>query len=161
MKAVDTLTQHDLEKHRVWRFANNREEWTLKPVTRLPCVDLKNKVASTKLMFADGSVHWGLVGNFDVEDRASNEHFLTVSILHEGRWFHLARYFDHDFSERGPEALAAFFSKSMDEIFPISGSLAGLLAASANDLELIVPAKPSKMLRLEELMAMAVPKPKP
>jgi hypothetical protein len=160
MKAIDRLSQTDLEKHRLWRFVSNRGDFEITPVKKLPCTDLRNKVASTPLKFADGTICWGLVGNFDAEDPQANEHFITLSLLHNGKWFHLARYFDFDYAERGPEAMAAAFAKPIASIFPISGSLEGLVLASPRDLQFSVSAKPSVILTLDKLMEMAVPKPK-
>ena len=45
---------------------------------------------------------------------------VTLRIHRDGAWFDLARYFDPDPVERGPEALAHFLGLPVDEVFPIS-----------------------------------------
>ena len=160
MKAIDKLSQADLEKYRIWRFKSIRGDFEITPVKKLPSPDLRNKVASMPLKFADGTLCWGIVGNFDAENQQANQHFITLSLLHNGTWFHLARYFDFDYAVRGPEALASAFAKPIDRVFPISGSLEGLVVARPENLHFSVAAKPSVILSLDQLMELAVPKPK-
>jgi len=68
---------------------------------------------------ASGDCLWGIVGNLDARNHEMNEHFVTISIERNGRWFHLARYHDADYAETGPQALARFLG------------LAGLLLLAA------------------------------
>jgi hypothetical protein len=61
-----------------------------------------------------------IIGNIDLADPRLSKHFLTISIEQGGRWFHLARYHDHDYGERGPEQLASFLGLQVEAVFPIA-----------------------------------------
>jgi hypothetical protein len=122
LKPVESLTVPDLEANPVWQYANSDGvgETIVRPVKKIPVKNLTGKVVGAQVRFANGSQAWALIGNVDVANPRFTEHFLTLSIKHGGRWFALARYHDHDFADRGPEALARFLGIRVDDIFPIS-----------------------------------------
>ena len=121
-KLVTSLRVSDLERHPVWEFVlePNVDDTAVRPVERLPVATLMGKVVGTRVRLANGNHQWGTVCNLDTRNAELNEHFVTLSLEREGRWFHLARYHDFDYPDRGPEAVARFLGLSVDEIFPIS-----------------------------------------
>jgi hypothetical protein len=106
----------------------DRRIW-VRSVTVLPVSKVTGKIVGTPVLLASGREVWALIGNVDSTNPRLTEHFLTLSIEREGKWFHLARYHDCDYAERGPDALAQFLGVPVTDIFPIStrGSVSQLL----------------------------------
>lgn len=155
-KTIDTLTEADLQKHPVWRFKGGRDQF-IEPVAKLPCKTLVGRVVGAKVSLSDATTFWALIGNVDPERPEFSEHFLTLSVLNHGAWFHLARYHDFDYSERGPVQLAAFLEKSPNNVFPISYDLRAVYVGESAALQGVVEMEPSERLTREEIIAMAVP----
>jgi hypothetical protein len=44
---------------------------------------------------------------------------MILSVEHRGKWVHLARYHDFDYTTRGPDALSLSLGLGVDEVFPI------------------------------------------
>jgi hypothetical protein len=86
------------------------------------------------------------------------EHFLTLSVLHDGRWFVVSRYHDVDYVENGPEALAQFLALSIDEVFPIAYDLRPLAKGDPAALAGKIFKEPRERLSRAEIVAMAVPR---
>ena len=122
IKPAESLTVDDFEAHPVWEFLNDDEigETMMRPVEKLPVENLDNRLVGTQVRLANGLKVWGLFGNFDVKNPRATQHFLALSIERGGKWFHVARYFDFDFTARGPEALARFLGLGVDDVFPIT-----------------------------------------
>jgi hypothetical protein len=97
------------------------------------------------------------LGNVDSENARLNQHFLTISIERDGRWFHLARYHDRDYDSRGPQALAGFLGLKVDEIFPIAFDLRPVARGSPDALTGVVSKEPSERLSRAQIIALAVP----
>jgi hypothetical protein len=157
LRTIDTLTVGDISEFPVWRFVHGEEDVSLEPVRRLPCRDLAGKIAGVQLTLADGARVWGIIGNFDPANPRLNEHFVTASIESNGSWFHLARYHDHDYDQRGPAALAAFLGRQLDSVFPISFDLTGIVQGEAESLKGAIPKEPEQRLTRAEIIALAVP----
>src|SRR6266404_9699308 len=102
IKSVESLTVADLQAHPVWEWLNDDEigDTMMQPVEELPVESLDNRLVGTQIRLANGSQVWALIGNFDVSNPRSTQHFLTLSIEHDGKRFHLARYHDVDFAAR-------------------------------------------------------------
>jgi hypothetical protein len=108
IKPVELLTVTDLEAHPVWEYLNDDEigETMVRPVEKLPVESLDCKEVGTQVRLANGSQVWATIGNVDVAHPRATQHYLFLSIERGGEWFHLARYFDFDFTTHGPEAFA-------------------------------------------------------
>lgn len=157
--SIDTISVEDIRKHPVWRFASNRQsgETALVPIRKLPCKNLNGKVVGVQVEVADGTRVWGIVGNFDPGNPRMNQHFVTISIESNGRWFHLARYHDYDFKERGPAALAAFLERDVDSVFPLTFDLSGAVQGDHESLRGMIHKEPKERLTRSEIIAIAVP----
>ena len=156
---IDSLSVELLRVNPVWRYISMRRGMgtELKPVINLPCKTLAGKVAGIQLGLPDGTKLWGVVGNFDVINPKMNEHFATLSIESNGRWFHLARYHDFDFEKRGPDALASFLGIPVNCVFPLTYDLSGLVVGPRENLNGAVQRDPQPRLSRAEIIAMAVP----
>lgn len=158
-KPVDQLTLADLEAHRVWRFtgSDSPDETMVRPVRRLPASKLDNVLVAVPLQLPSGAAVWGLLGNIDATSAEKTSHFLSVSVLGGGRWFHLARYHDVDRGEREPEALAAFLGLTVPQVFPLAYDISNCCIGLADVVAGIVPVEPAVRLSRAELIALAVP----
>jgi hypothetical protein len=121
-KRIANLNAADLERYPVWQYTTGDDtgEVFVRPVKKLPVDKLTQRIVGTRVRLANGSEVWALIGNLDPGNARFTDHFLTLSIFWEGRWFHLARYHDHDYAERGPAALSVFLGLEPKDIFPIT-----------------------------------------
>ena len=158
-KPVDALSLADLEAHPVWRFVSHEspDETRVRPVRRLPVANLANVLVAAPLALSSGSSVWGLLGNLDAASSEKTSHFLSVSVLHAGRWFHLARYHDPDHESRGPEALASFLGLTVPQVFPLAYDVSSYCIGLADVVRGTIPAEPVVRLSREELIGRAVP----
>lgn len=158
-KPITYLRTSDLEKYRVWQFATNNpvDETAVRPIKQLPVATLSGKLAGTRVLLANGERLWALIGNLDVNNAHMNEHFVTLSIERDGRWFHLARYHDPDYDERGPEGLAKFLGLTVDDVFPVLYDVRDYVKGNPPVLAGSVPKEPKVRLTRSQLIAMAVP----
>ncbi len=156
IKPVESLTVADFQPHPVWEYLNDDEigETMVQPVEKLPVESLDNRLVGAQVRLANGSRVWALIGNVDVTNSRSTQHFLTLSIDRGGKWFHLARYFDFDFTDRSPDALARFLGLGVDDVFPISVDIRRYVQGNPAALALIVLKEPRERLTREELMAL-------
>ena len=161
-KPAELLTSADLIAHPVWTFTGSdaRGETLVRPVSRVPVKSLTAKILGTTVTLANKAPVLALMGNIDHTSARLTEQFLTVSVERDGRWFHLARYFDPDYSRRGPHALAECLSLSIDDVFPIFYDLRQYVVdGDPAALCGIVTREPRERLSLDELTALAVPPP--
>jgi len=158
IKPVESLTVADFEAHPVWEFLNDDEigETMVRPVDKLPVESLDNRVLGFQIRLANGSRVWASIGNFDVTNPRATQHFLILSIERSGKWFHLARYQDFDFTARGPEALARSLGLGVDDIFPIAVDVRRYVGGDPATLTATVLKEPRERLTHEELTAMSV-----
>ena len=112
------------------------------------------KEIGTQVRLANGSHVRATIGNVDVAHPRATQHFLFLSIERGGEWFHLARYFDFDFTTHGPEALARFLGLPVDDVFPISVDIRRYVRGNPATLALTVPKQPRERLTREELHAL-------
>lgn len=158
-KNIAQITVEDIKKHPVWRFVNkpNGTEMSVQPVKRLPCTTLVGRLVGATVILADETRAWALLGNIDAFNARLTEHFLTISIEHHKEWFHLARYHDFDYVERGPASLAKFLAKDIDDIFPIKYDLRPYATGEEGSLCGEIPKEPRERLSRAEVIALAVP----
>src|SRR5450756_757215 len=158
IKPVEALTVADFRAHPVWEYLNDDEigETMVQPVEKLPVESLDNRLVGAQVRLANGLQVWGLFGNFDVTNPRATQHFLTLSIERGGKWFHLARYQDFDFTARGPEALARFLGLGVDDVFPITVDVRRYVQGNPAALTAIVLKEPQEKRTHAELTAMAV-----
>jgi hypothetical protein len=121
-KLLQDLTKSDFTAYPVWQFITDDEqgEMALKPVKKMPTKNLDGKVVGCQVLFANGSSHTAMLANIDVDNPKRTEQFITLIVEKGGQWFHLARYFDHDFKKHGPDGLCGFMGLKADEVFPVS-----------------------------------------
>jgi hypothetical protein len=158
-KRMEELTAADLEAHSVWRFARGKrgDETCLRPVARVPVSDMIGKLVAARITLANGQRPWALVGNIDVANVRLTKHCVTVSVEQGGRWFHLARYHDFDYAERGPQALAGFLGLQVEEVFPITYDVSGSVRGAAEATAGKILSEPEERLSRADIIALAVP----
>jgi len=158
-RPVSSLRPNDLKAHPIWRFVTDDtpdETWVLpsgaKRVTRLA-----GKIVGTEVTLADGSRRWALLSNIEQDNAQLIEHFLSVSLFVNGRWFHLARYHDIDAARCGPRALAAVLRRPVGNVFPICYDLRPYVRNGPSWLEGIYRRSPRRKLTRAQIIALAVP----
>lgn len=158
MKRVESLRINDIRKHPVWEYVNDDKlgETVVRPHDQLPVRNLNGRVAGTRIHLANCSHVWALIGNVDTHNPRLTEHFLTLSVYRNRRWFVLARYHDFDYDDHGPAALASFLEMSIDEVFPISYDLSEVAEGDPAALIGRILKEPRERLPRAELIAMAV-----
>lgn len=121
-KTPDSLTLFDLEKYPAWQFSNDDQagELLIEPITNFPISNPLGVLFGVLLRLRNDRKIWGILSNLNFENPELNKHFLSLSVEQAGKWFHVARYHDFDYAERGPEALANLLKMSTEDIFPIS-----------------------------------------
>jgi hypothetical protein len=159
MKPIEALDVGDLHAHPVWQYANvdGANEMLVRPIRRLPVARLAGRVVGTQVRLANGTYVWALLGNIDESNARLTEHFLTLSVFQDRRWFTLARYHDFDDSENGPDALSRFLGLPIDEVFPIAYDIRHYVKGDAAALAGLIPKEPRERLARAELIALAVP----
>jgi hypothetical protein len=143
----------------VWEYADGTDAdstW-VRAVKSVPVESLIGKVVGQRVRLANGELMWALIGNLDAHDSGLNEHFVTLSIESGGKWFHLARYHDHDSARRGPEALSHFLSLKVDDVFPIYFDVREYVKGSGEALTGTVERVPRNRLSRADLIALSVP----
>jgi hypothetical protein len=159
-KRVDALTPQDFRDFPIWRYTNAHEieldETAVVPVKRWPIDNLSNKVVGTDVVLANGAAIIALIGNIKVNNPELTEQVIGISVFQNGKWFPLARYFDFDYAENGPEALASFLGLPVKEVFPISYDLSEFAKGRPEALVGQILERPRKLLSDEERMAMIV-----
>jgi len=159
VKPIDSLVAADLQAHPVWQYTNREgaDETFVRPVARVPVGNLNGRVVGTQVLLAGGQRVWALIGNVDPVNSRMTEHFLTLSIERDARWFTLARYHDLDRTENGPHALARFLGLSIEEVFPISYDIRQYVNGEAAALSGYIHEEPRERLSRTEIIRMAVP----
>jgi hypothetical protein len=159
MKPVDSLRVLDLKAYPVWQYVNREgsDETAVRPVKQVPVTHLSGKVVGTQVLLANGQRVWALIGNVDASNARLTEHFLTLSVERDGRWFTLSRYHDFDYAENGPEALARFLGAQVDDVFPIVYDIRQYAKGDAAALAGQIRQEPRERLSRAEIIAMAVP----
>ena len=161
MKPSDQLSPPDFTEHCVWEFADDMEgelpdETYMRPVAESPVTSLAGRVVGAQLTLANGQRVFGVLGNIDLADPASTEHFLTVTVFHRGERFDLARYHDADYERRNAGALAAFLVLPVGSVFPIRYDITGVAVGESDCLRRSIPASPVSRLSKEDLIGLAL-----
>ncbi len=159
VKPVDALLVGDLQAHPVWQYTNREggDETLVRPVTRVPVASLNGRVVGTQVVLASGQRVWALIGNVDPTSPRMTEHFLTLSVERDARWFTLARYHDPDRDENGPHALARYLGLSINEVFPINYDIRQYFRGEAAALSGCIQEEPRERPSRTEIIGMAVP----
>ena len=157
-KPAELLTVTDVAASPVWEFANIDDvgETLVVPVSNLPARDLLGMLIGTQVRLANGTRVWAILGNVDSNDPRTTEHLLTLSIEHRGKWFHLARYHDADYAERGPGALASLLDMQLEDVFPISFDLRKYSRGDPSALMGAIQQEPRERLSRPEIRALAI-----
>lgn len=158
-KDITDLVPEDLERCPVWEFVNNDElgATVVRQFNQLPVTDFENKVVGDHVRFANGTDVFGLIGNLDIKNPELTKHFLNLSIWIDGKWYHLPRYHDLGYLERGPTALSCLLKLDIDEIFPISFDVRRFSKGGEIILAGQVLKEPVARLSRAQLIALAVP----
>ncbi|HBO45080.1 MAG TPA: hypothetical protein DD670_14355 [Planctomycetaceae bacterium] len=154
MKRVEDVTVADFAMHPVWEYVGG--EPVLVPVTDLPVDSLQNRIVGVQVHLANGACAWASLCNISLRHPRSTGHFLTVSIEKDGAWFHLARYHDVDYDQRGPNQLAEFLGLPISSIFPIEYDLTGLVDVDSVLVKGAIPLQPQERLSEDELIQLAL-----
>jgi hypothetical protein len=155
-KPAESLSVADLTAYPVWMFVNDDSlgETVVRPVRRVPVSNLSGKLVGTQARLANGTDVWTLMGNLDPRNQRNTEQHLAISVERNGRWFHLARYFDPDYESRGPRELADFLELSIDEVFPIAYDLRAVAKGHPDVLVGAVTNEPRERLTREARVAL-------
>ncbi len=155
---VNSLTVDDLRENPVWEFGNfsGNSECEVMPVYSLPCADMTGRIVGTEFRLADGSTCWGILGGVSPNCPELGEHLMSLSLLHNGNWFHLARPHQFNYASHGPEQLARFLDKPVDRIFPISFNISHSVVGKPASVRGQINQFPSERLTLQEILEMAM-----
>jgi hypothetical protein len=156
VKPAESLMVADFQAHPVWEFLYDDEigETMVQPVEKLPVEDLDNRLIGAQVRLSNGSRVWAFIGNFNVTNPRDTQHFLTLSIEHDGKLFPLARYHDVGFEEHSPDMLARFLGVHVDDVFPITVDVRRYVRGDPAALTAIVTKEPQEKLTDAELIAL-------
>lgn len=164
MKPVNLLTVSDLASSPVWEFVNNEEdkgvvdETYVEPVIQVPASSLAGRIVGTRITLSNGRRVWAMLSNIDTTSETLTEQFMTLSVENDGNWFHLARYHDFDYTQRGPEQLAQFLGLGVDDVFPITYDVRSHVLGDPKVLCGVIRKDHIRMLSRAELIELAVPR---
>jgi hypothetical protein len=162
-KNVEKLNLADFDRFPVWQYTNDDEgefgEMGVRPIIKTPVKNLNGCIVGSRVRLANAVLVRATLSNVDSADLRSTQHFLALSIWHDGHWFHLARYFDVDYEQRGPKALADFLALPLDQVFPISYDISQLCIGESAALIGSIEKEPREKLTRAQIFALAVPKP--
>lgn len=158
-KAVTALTPDDLSRFPVWEYDTGRESlpgrnetWVV-PVLSLPVTSLSSRLVGVCVQH--GARKWiGLLGNIKLDNPRSSREFATLSVWHNGSWFHLARYFDIDHKRRGPKQLAERLGLPVDVVFPLRYDLSGVAEGHPEVVKGQIEMEPAQRLTFDERLAL-------
>jgi hypothetical protein len=156
-KPVASLAETDLAQSPVWEyFEDEKGKVVAQPVSVIPVDSLQSRVVACKVRFRNGQEHWATISNIDLQNQRATSQFLLLSVVEEGQWFHLARYFDADYDERGPAGLARFLKLPVQEVFPISYDFGGLVACASIRTSGLIREEPDERLSRAELIRLSI-----
>lgn len=159
-KSADALSPADLRAEPVWEFVVSDElvgdETAVRPVSERPVRSLDGRLIGTQVRLSNGSLRWAMLSNLSADSAKKSQHFATLSVEEDGRWFHLARYFDADYETRGARHLAAFLDLPLDQVFPISYDLSGFVEGSPLALRGSIVAEPEERLDTASLIELSL-----
>ena len=157
-KSITEITVRDIKKCPVWRFTNDSatNDLEVESIANEAFSNLSGLVIGAKVTFSDGSQHWALLQNVSLAGQKVNDHFLMITIHHDGEWFSLARYHDVNVKKQGPEGLAAFIGMPIANIFPIEYDLRDALKSDSLSLVGVIREEPPSRFSQSELISLAL-----
>lgn len=149
----EQLTPEHFVAAPVWSFVNNdnKGETLVRPVADIPVSDLAGCLVGVSVKLANGQKVDAMIGNVKSSKPERTKHFITLTIFHNEKKFHLARYHDPQYKREGPEALATFLDLPVQQVFPISYDLTGLSRGSVDALRGVIEFEPKLRLDREGL----------
>lgn len=118
---------------------------------------MTGKLIGTQVKLANDSYVWALIGNIDLNNPKITQHFITISIEKNEKWFTLARYHDIDYDTNGPEAIAKFLSLEVNQVFPIYYDITKFATGNIACLSGRILKEPKEKLSRSEIIAMSIP----
>jgi hypothetical protein len=153
---LDKLTPKDFEIYSVWKFvSDDAVDETMVQGLKVPVQHLFNRIVGTLVLLANGKQVWAILGNIDVNNQESTEHFLTISIFKKDKLFHLARYHDADCDKCDSKSLAKFLGLTVENVFPITYDLTHFCSQKSSVLIGKIEKKPKRKLSQKKLFALA------
>lgn len=156
MKSFSNLTIEDIQKHPIWEYVSSESDPALRPVEDGRVNNLRNRIIGTQATLENKESHWVILGNIDLSNSRSTLHFLTLTIEKDRKWFDLARYYDVDYTRRGPKALAKFLGLTIPDIFPIKYDISHLVSGLTEVTKGEINSAPLEVLSKSELIQMAL-----
>lgn len=157
MKTLSSLTTGDFAEFPVWEYVSGPDDAVcVESVEHLPLTDLRNRIVGTRVVLHNGDVCWAILGNIDLRNKRSTDHFLTLSVERHGSWFDLARYHDVDYARRGPHQLAQFLGLPTTSVFPIQYDLSDVVSADPVVAKGSIPLEPQEKLPQDQLIHLAL-----
>ncbi len=155
--SLPELNISDIEFSSCWRFTNSFEdELEIEAIPDCSYDDLSGLIIGTQIKLADGSTVWALLQNISRAGQEVNDHFLTVTINQNGEWFTLARYHDINRQIFGPNSLALFLGRTIQDIFPMTYDLRDILNADTEKLIGTIHEQPANRLSRQELISLSL-----
>lgn len=158
-KSISNIMPPDIQQYPVWEFIYDDEKsypdesWA-RPVRKIPVDSFDGRIIGIQVCLANGQHRWAIIGNIDLENERRNRQFITLNIYDHAEWFMLARYFDVDYSQSGPQQLADFLGLPIDEVFPIHYDYSHLVSCSDCCSKGKVQKEPAEQLTDEQRLKM-------
>ena len=153
-KPVGEIEIADLMDHPVWEADVPTGQITdntwVRPADEFPADLPCNGIIGTHVRFMNGGEEWGVLCNLTPSSPRKTAQFLAVWISIDGQWFHLARYFDADYDQRGPQQLADAMGLGVEEVFPISYDVSDVVLGDPDVMAGTILAEPAEQLSQEE-----------
>src|SRR5262249_31717883 len=158
-KTVDQLTVEDIKTFPVWEYTNANEmlmdETVVRPVPSLPVDHLTGRIVGTEVRLANGTSVWSTLSNIRVDNPRLTKHALTLAVFSGLRCFVMSRYYDVDYAQQGPYALAAFLGLRVDDVFPIAYDISKYCRRASPALQGVVEKEPREKLSTDEIIKLA------
>jgi hypothetical protein len=158
VKRAEDLRASDVEAFPIWEFVNNDEigETVVHPVKTIPVQNLRGRLVGLRVCLACGETILAQLGNIDSNNPKSKKHLVQLIVFHTGEKFILARYHDFDWNRQGPQALAEFLDKRIEDVFPISYDVSQFSTGDPSALAGRIEAEPKEKLTRVEIIALAL-----
>lgn len=159
-KPVQALTPEDFAEFAVWRYdldaetVEGHDETWVRPVEQYPVTDLSNRIIGALVLLHNGARMPACLGNVALRNAESTREFLTLSLWSHNEWVDLARYFDVDYSGRGPVSLSRRLGLPVTEVFPITYDISEHAEGLESVLKGIIDSEPKNRLSEDERMAL-------
>jgi hypothetical protein len=143
----------------VWKFTGVDEpsETDVTAVTSLPVDSLAGALIGAEVTLACGQMQFAMIGNVDTQNARKSEAFVMLTFFRpDGKRFHLARYFDVDLADYGPDQLAEFLGRPKAEIFPIAWDVSAFARGNPQALSGQILEEPLERLSRYELIRLSV-----